>query len=168
MIREGSTRDSFTGKAGQMAVLAELLARQCNVAVPEVDEGEDVLAFILDDPDVTRVQVKTANAERLKEAGRYAARVSVPLAQLHARTRMDLYYVLAIRLEDRWVDFILISRTNLYRASARGLGYVNRNAGELQLYLSFAPDEVICSGQSWQAARNAWTVLPVMARSTQS
>ena len=164
MIREGTTRDVYTGKAGQMAVLAELLSRQCNVAVPEVDEGEDVLAFALDDPEVTRIQVKTANAETLKEAGRYSAKVSVPLEQLETRSRMELYYIFAIRIEDRWVDFILITRTLLRRSSARGVGYFNRRAGELQLYLSFGPDDVTCSGQSWQASRNNWSLLPMIAK----
>ena len=167
MIREGSTRDTYTGKSGQMAVLAELLSRQCNVAVPEVDEGEDVLAFALDEPDVTRIQVKTANAERLKEAGRYAARVSVPLEQLETRSRVELYYIFAIRVEDRWVDFILITRTLLHRLSARGVGYLNRRAGELQLYLSFGPDEVTCSGQSWQSSRNAWSILSTIVKPAQ-
>jgi hypothetical protein len=167
MIREGSTRDTYTGKSGQMAVLAELLSRQCNVAVPEVGEGEDVLAFALDEPDVTRIQVKTANAERLKEEGRYAAKVSVPLEQLETRSRVELYYIFAIRVEDRWVDFILITRTLLHRLSSRGVGYLNRRAGELQLYLSFGPDEVTCSGQNWQSSRNAWSILPTIVEPAQ-
>lgn len=33
----------YTGRAGQMAVMAEFLIRGYNVAVPEVDVGDDIL-----------------------------------------------------------------------------------------------------------------------------
>lgn len=168
MIREGNMRDAYTGKAGQMAVLAELLARQCNVAVPEIDEGEDVLTFVRRAPDVFRIQVKTANAEPLKEAGRYSAHVNIPLEQLNAQSLEELYYAFAVRLGESFVDFVLIARTELRRWRVRGVGYLNQRAGELQLYLSFGPNEVTCSGQSWQAFRNAWAVLPVVATTTQT
>jgi hypothetical protein len=165
MIREGSTRDTYTGKSGQMAVLAELLSRKCNVAVPEVDEGEDVLAFALDEPDVTRIQVKTANAERLKDEGRYAARVSVPLEQLRDPLQRVLFYLFANRLNDQWSDFVVISRADLReRNESGGMGYVHPRARELQLYLSFSPDALACSGQDLQPYRNAWGRLPVLGR----
>ncbi len=161
MIREGSTRDLYTGRAGQLALLAELLVRRCNAAIPEVDVGEDVLAFVVDEPEVGRLQVKTATAEPLKTEGCYAARVSVPLGQLQFRSRVLLYYVFAVRLGERWSDFLIIPRAQLHRMSAAETGYLNSRAGELQLYFSFSPDEVTCSGQSWQRYRNAWQTIPV-------
>lgn len=168
MTREGSTRDSYTGRSGQLAVLTELLARRCNVAIPEVDEGEDVLAFVLDEPDVTRIQVKTATAKRLKQKGKYAARVSVPLAQVEAEPLTPLHYVFAIRLEDRWSDFVILSRDELSDLNQfYGVGYINQKAGELQLYLSFSPTSLTCSGQDLQPYRNAWDRLPVMQRRPQ-
>jgi hypothetical protein len=161
MIRQGTSRDTYTGKAGQMAVQAELLARQCNVAVPEVDEGEDVFTFVFREPDVTRIQVKTATAERLQEARRYAAKVSVPLEQLHDDGHMELYYVFAIRLDNLWVN--VVSRTELNAWSTDGgMGYVNLRARELQLYLSFSPDALVCSGRDLQPYRNAWERLPIL------
>jgi hypothetical protein len=165
MIRQGTTRDTYTGKSGQMAVQAELLARQCNVAVPEVDEGEDVFTFVFRDPDVTRIQVKTANAERLKEAGRYAAKVSVPLEQLRDPFEGELFYIFAIRLSDQWSDFVVIRRADLReRHESEGVGYIHLRAQELQLYLSFSPDALVCSGQDFQPYRNAWARLPVLGR----
>jgi hypothetical protein len=161
VTREGTRRDDYTGRGGQMAVLAELLLRRINVAVPEIDEGEDVLAFVVREPEVTRVQVKTANAEALKEEGRYAARVSVPLEQLQARSKVLLFYIFAIRLGEQWSDFMILPRVDLHLQSRDlEVGYVNRAAGELQLYLSFSPQTVQCSGQDWQRYRNAWANLP--------
>jgi hypothetical protein len=162
MIREGTTRDLYTGRGGQLATLAELLLRHCNVAIPEVDEGDDALVFVTDEPDVARLQIKTATAELLKAEGCYAARVSVPLAQLHARESTRLHYVFAIRLGERWSDFVIVARHELVAASGLGLGYVNKRAGELQLYLSFSPDGLRCSDQDWSRYRNAWASLGVV------
>ena len=60
--RQRGTDDSFTGRAAQFAVMAELLRLRCNVAVPEVDLGTDLFAFRDEHEDVTRVQVKACTA----------------------------------------------------------------------------------------------------------
>jgi len=40
-----STQRVYTGHSGQLAVMAELLVRQVNAAVPHVDLGTDLFAF---------------------------------------------------------------------------------------------------------------------------
>ena len=50
------------GKSGQLAVMSELLLRGYNVAMPEVDVGDDVFVVRDEEESVTRVQVKSANA----------------------------------------------------------------------------------------------------------
>jgi hypothetical protein len=54
----------YVGRAGQMAVMAEFLARGYNVAVPEVDIGDDIFVVKDDSGDYSRVQVKAAVATR--------------------------------------------------------------------------------------------------------
>ncbi|HYT88567.1 MAG TPA: hypothetical protein VEL76_07650 [Gemmataceae bacterium] len=153
----------YTGRAGQLAVMAELLHRGCNVADPEVDVGEDLLTYRNGETQIVHVQVKTANAEALKEPGRYAARVSVPLEQLKAEDRPPLHYIFPVRLADRWADFLIIGRAELFLLSrSHGIGYRNERAGELQLYLSFGPESVLCSSRDMQPYRNAWESLPVL------
>ena len=49
----------------------------------------------------------------------YAARVSVPLAQMLEPDESDLYYVFAIRLADVWSDFVILSRSELDLQSER-------------------------------------------------
>lgn len=168
MTRTGTSKDSFTGRAGQLAVLSELLIRGVNVAIPEVDEGEDTLAFVRDDVGIDRIQVKTAVAVSLKTAGNYSARVSVPLAHLDDRDRIDLFYVFAVRLEDAWSDFVILSRRELVRQQRKArVGHVNTRAGELQLTLSFSLAALTCSEQDWTPFRNAWQTLPVLQRRSQ-
>jgi hypothetical protein len=143
--------------------MAELLHRGCNVADPEVDVGEDFFTFRNGETAIDRVQVKTANADALKEPSRYAARVSVPLKQLHTGDRPPLHYIFPIRLGDRWTDFMVIGRAVLALLSRfKGVGYENLRAEELQLYFSFSPESVLCSDHDMQPYRNAWGLLPVL------
>ena len=167
MTREGTTRDSYTGRGGQLAVVTELLMRGVNAAIPEVDEGEDTLAFVGNDPEIDRVQVKTATAVLLKTEGCYSARVSVPLASLQRRDDVPLIYVFAVRLGDAWSDFVIIPRRELLSQSRAEVGHLNRRASELQLYLSFSPTGLSCSERDWSGFRNAWATLPVLQRRSQ-
>ena len=45
-----------------MAVMAEFLARGYNVAVPEVDRGDDLFVVRDDNGELSRIQVKSASA----------------------------------------------------------------------------------------------------------
>ena len=67
-------QDLYTGCSGQSAVMSEFLIRGYNVAVPEVDIGDDL--FVVHDiaGSFWRVQVKTANGKHLKLGG-YSAQL---------------------------------------------------------------------------------------------
>jgi hypothetical protein len=155
---------AYTGRSGQLAVMAELLARGCNVAIPEIDVGEDLFAFQDGQRAVDRIQVKAANGKTLKEPGSYAADVSVPLTQLRALDDPELYYVFPVRLDDLWTDFVIVIRPDLNALHEnKGVGYENRKAGELQLHFTFGPVAALsCSGEDLQLFRNAWERLPVL------
>ena len=62
--RQRGTEDSFTGRAAQLAVVAELLRLRCNAAIPEIDLGTDVFAFKEDREEVVRLQVKACMVPR--------------------------------------------------------------------------------------------------------
>src|SRR5438105_464257 len=106
-------RRAYTGRSGQMAVMAELLDVGCNVAIPEVDVGRDLFAFQDEEEGVTHILVKTAGkAKLLAEEGSYSAQIDLPLDQL-INTDSGLYYVFAIRLRGKWMVFIVIERDRL-------------------------------------------------------
>jgi len=52
----------YLGSAGQTWVMSEFLARGYNVAVPEVDRGDDLFVVQDESGDFDRIQVKTACA----------------------------------------------------------------------------------------------------------
>ncbi len=157
-------RALYTGSAGQAAVMSEFLIRGYNVAVPAVDRGDDLFVVEDDSGSLHRVQVKTANARPLKAAG-YAAQFSLPLRQLGDPQTPDLNYVLAVRHADRWSDFMIIPREDLYREHrVHGIGSVI--AGDkpsLQVYLSFRSGVVACSGRDLRIYRNNFAVWPPIA-----
>jgi hypothetical protein len=158
-------RRAYTGRSGQLAVMAELLDRGCNVALPEVDVGRDLFAFQDEEAGVTHIQVKTAGQARaLRTEGAYSAQIDVPLEQLNLPDVPPLYYLFAMRLRGRWADFIIISRDVLRAlrvAQDVGSEYTGTDGKAfLKLRFQFRPDGVTCSGTSFQAYRNAWEMLP--------
>lgn len=63
--------------------MAELLLLKCNVAIPEVDEGTDLFAFIERRPEVARLQVKTTRAKKYRSEVGFSAMFNIPVKELH-------------------------------------------------------------------------------------
>jgi hypothetical protein len=147
-----------------MAVMAELLVRGVNVAKPEIDVGEDLLAFQDGHRAVDRIQVKTATKVKRLKRGGYAAAVNIDLEQLRNLDDPELYYIFPVRLDGRWTDFIVISRADLRALhETEEIGYENRKLSELQLHLTFGDElSLVCSDQDLSTYRNAWERLPVL------
>lgn len=153
---------TYVGHSGQMAVMAELLFLECNVAIPEVDYGTDVFAFHDEREEVARIQVKTARGERYKTEEGYRAQFDLPMKQLLRPNRPPLYYVLATRLADRWADFLIVSRprlSELWNGPLR-FGTPNKASGNLVLTVQFRPTNVLCGEVDLTSYRNAWDTLP--------
>jgi hypothetical protein len=143
-----------------MAVIAELLIRRCNAAIPEVDVGMDVFAFLDEREEVARIQVKTAQGEKYKRGDGYSAQFSIPLKQLEQPDKPPLYYVLATRLEERFADFIVIGRSQLwdYWDSPKRFGTRDKE-GNLVLTVQFR-ERVLCGEVDLTDFRGAWNILP--------
>src|SRR5262245_26715242 len=123
----------YTGKSGQMAVMAEFLRRGYNVAIPEIDIGEDIFVVRDSDGDLSRVQVKAAIAKGKK---RVSGTFNVPLAQLRRLHEPELFYVFTLHHNGLWREFVVIPRDRLEALhDVDGVGHIS---GEnLVLYFSF-------------------------------
>jgi hypothetical protein len=137
-----ATQRKYTGYSGQMAVMAELLFQGCNAAVPVIDVSMDVFAFRDDRDEFARIQVKSAQGTPYKRGGGYRARFNLSLEQLRDPDRPPLYYALAVRLEDHWISFLVISRTRLWEYWRRSRPFPTSNPewGEVALRLKYRPD----------------------------
>lgn len=151
-----SRKNLYTGRAGHLAVMAELLLRGWNTAIPEVDVGDDIFVVHDTDGSLRRVQVKTtATAKPLKNRPGYTSRFKVPLLQLETPKFPDITYVFAVRICDRWDAFVVIDRDDLYREHQKhGIGSKYENS--LELRLRFEGTRIICSRHDLSQYRNDW------------
>ena len=124
--------------------------------------GEDLFAFRSGAVEVARIQVKTARTRRYARKAGYPARFGIPMKQLREPEPPMLYYALAVRLEDGWGDFLVISRARLNELwnGSTPFGRENAASGNLELDLVFEPGHVWCGTVDLQAHRNAWETLP--------
>jgi hypothetical protein len=146
------------GKAGQLAVMAEFLLRGYNVAMPEVDIGDDI--FVVHDLEgqLWRIQVKTAIGKRTQRGHR--GKFAVARGQLRTARRPELFYVLALRRGPAW-EYAIGSRRELFTEhDTFGAGSVS---GDNVIFaLHFTETTVICSSRDWQPWRNNWAEWPIL------
>ncbi|HKI37595.1 MAG TPA: hypothetical protein VKA46_37410 [Gemmataceae bacterium] len=151
-------QSGYVGKAGQLAAMAEFLLRGYNVAMPEVDVGDDI--FVVEDQEgqFWRIQVKAAIGKRRRYG--YSGKFAVSLQQLYTPKKPDLFYVFALRAGDRW-EFVVIPRETLKGLhNVAGIG--NVVAGHLILNCRLTATRALCSGIDLQAHRNNWDEWPVI------
>jgi hypothetical protein len=101
----------YFGKAGHLFVMAEFLLRGWNVAIPEVDEGDDIFVVKHEDGKLIRVQVKTANAKMLSDG--FLATFSIGIQQLTDISKEDIVYVFLVRKNNDWISPLIITREDL-------------------------------------------------------
>ena len=132
----------YLGRAGHLTVMSEFLIRGWNVAIPEVDIGDDI--FVVQDENGTlqRVQVKTsASTER---ANSFSGQFNIPLSQLKNLSDILIHFVFIVRHFDKWTTPIIIRQDFLLDH------YENHNIGSehdghLILYFSYSENKVECS-----------------------
>lgn len=152
--------NSYIGKAGHLAVMAEFLLRGWNVAIPEVDTGDDI--FVVQDENGTlrRVQVKTSLAtERIKG---FSGQFQIPVKQLRNIRDVLVHYVLIVRHKDKWTTPIIIPQDIL-------LDYFENNdigsehEGYINLYFSYWGDKVECSRLDMSKHVGDYSDFPILA-----
>jgi hypothetical protein len=149
----------YVGRAGQLAVMAEFLWRGLNVALPEVDIGEDVFVVKDETGELWRIQVKTATA--YPQRGGYSAQFNVSLGQLRNPRTPDLIYIFATRSSAGWEPFIIIDRKILQvEHEDQSVGSVS--GGQLVLRFSAQGSTLSCSGRDFYPFLSNWSRWPVI------
>ncbi|HVX01096.1 MAG TPA: hypothetical protein VHA52_11795, partial [Candidatus Babeliaceae bacterium] len=72
--------NSYLGKAGHLNVMSEFLMLGWNVAIPEVDIGDDIFVVQDDNGTLRRVQVKTSTST--VRTGSFSGQFSVSVKNL--------------------------------------------------------------------------------------
>lgn len=150
----------YLGKAGQFIVMGELLSRGWNVAVPEVDKGDDIFVVRDENGEFTRVQVKTAYAKGNKTNG-FSAQFNIPLKQLKTAVTPQLVYIFVIRFNEKWQDFIIISREQLEEEFVvNNVGTKQVKDNKLVLTIRLKGSSYVCSNQNWDVYKNNFSWWP--------
>ncbi len=133
----------YLGKAGHLTVMSEFLTRGWNVAIPEVDIGDDIFVVQDDNGTLRRVQVKTS-ASTIRQSS-FSGQFNVPLPQLKNITNIPVHYVFIVRHNSGWTKPVIIRQDYLLdHWQTDKIGSVHENS--LNLYFSYSTDTVECSG----------------------
>lgn len=133
----------YLGKAGHLTVMSEFLTRGWNVAIPEVDIGDDIFVVQDDNGTLRRVQVKTSTST-VRQSG-FSGQFNVPLSQLKNIANIPVHYVFIVRHQNQWTKPVLIRQDYLLNHCQNDkIGSVHE--GNLSLYFSYSTDKIECSG----------------------
>lgn len=141
-----------------MTVVAKLLHRGYNVAVPEVDRGDDL--YVVDERtgEMARVQVKSATGKGKK---RVAGAFNISLAQLETPRQPELIYVLVLYRDGGWRDYLVIPRDELHRLHfVQRVGHLTDHGRRVVLHITFTSESVVCNGVSLDQYRENWQMWP--------
>ena len=132
----------YLGKAGHLTVMSEFLTRGWNVAIPEVDIGDDIFVVQDDNGTLRRVQVKTSTSKLRQNS--FSGQFNVPLNQLRNLANIPVHYVFIVRHNDQWTKPVLIRQDYLLDHFQKDkIG--TKHDGNLILYFSYSTDKVECS-----------------------
>ncbi len=149
----------YLGKAGHFHVMAEFLCRGWNVAIPEVDVGDDIFVVRDADGEFARVQVKTSTGTARQNG--FSAKFSLSIEQLKQEFRPELTYVFLARWNGKWSRLLLISRQKLlehFKLNQIGTAYKDN----LTLYFSFQSNQVLCSETDFTAYLDNFSNFPLI------
>jgi hypothetical protein len=149
----------YLGKAGHLIVMSEFLLRGWNVAIPEIDIGDDI--FVVQDESGTlrRVQVKTSSSKTRKNG--FSGRFKIPLKQLRNIGDVPVHYVFVVRNLDKWTKPIIIRQDFLLNHFENNkFGSVHDEM--LSLYFSYSAENVECSKLSLTQYTEDFTDFPIL------
>jgi len=136
--------NQYLGKAGQLTVMSEFLTRGWNVAIPEVDIGDDIFVVQDDNGTLRRVQVKTSTSKNRKSG--YSGQFNVSVRNLRNITNIFVHYIFIVRHNNEWSKRVIIRQDDL-------LDHFENNKvgseadGNITFYFSYTGNKVECSGQ---------------------
>lgn len=133
----------YLGKAGHLAVMSEFLIRGWNVAIPEVDIGDDIFVVQDDNGTLRRVQVKTSTSTARQNS--FSAQFNIPLTQLRSIASILVHYVFVVRHNDQWTKPVII-RQDYLLDHFRNNNIGTEHNSNLNIYFSYSTDKVECSG----------------------
>ena len=138
--------------------MSEFSLRGYNVAIPQIDEGDDVFVVNNTSGAMWRIQVKTARPRSQKKSSSYqfhvkASSISTPLTP-------DLHFTFLLRHQDRW-RFLVIDRAVLHNyVVSQNLGTATKAGYRMFTVVLHNDGRAICSGHNLSHHLENWATWP--------
>jgi hypothetical protein len=157
-----ASRNQYVGRAGQLAVMGELAWRGYNIAIPEIDIGDDVFAVNDATGHMWRLQVKTATEKPQKNSNKYQFKVKATAMTL--RQTPDLHFVFAMRGENGW-QFLIMDRMILSNyVKTQNVGTPADKERFRRFDIILRPDgSAKCAGVEWRHHLGDWSTWPPLS-----
>ena len=149
----------YLGKAGHLTVMSEFLTRGWNVAIPEVDIGDDIFVVQDDNGTLRRVQVKTSTSTQGQQT--YKGQFNVRLSQLRNISNIPVHYIFIVRHNDGWSKPVIIRQDYLLDHWENSkIGSVYRE--NLNLHFTYSDRKVKCSNIDLSQYISDFTDFPII------
>ncbi|MFG6892090.1 hypothetical protein ACGYTX_08375 [Burkholderia pseudomallei] len=102
----------YVGKAGHLAVTGELCLRGYNVAMPEIDKGDDIFVVRDDSGAMWRLQVKTSLGSK-PSARRWRYQFRIRNSAIQNSQTPELHFVFVMRKGRRTWRYLIMDRAVL-------------------------------------------------------
>lgn len=137
--------------------MSEFLILGWNVAIPEVDIGDDIFVVQDDNGTLRRVQVKTSTSTIRKDG--FSGQFSISVSNLRNITNILVHYVFLVRNEGGWSKPVIIRQDYLLDKFENNKVGSEAN-GNITFYFSYTHGVVECSGQDFTKYINDFTDFP--------
>lgn len=113
MAKAKNNHHLYLGRAGHLASMSECLSRGWNVAIPEVDVGEDIFVVEDETSNLVKVQVKSATGKKIKKG--FKSQFIIPEKQINNTSKKgnDLRFIFVTRYNGIWQPFVIMTRKEL-------------------------------------------------------
>ena len=151
------SRTHYIGKAGHLAVMGELALRGYNVAMPEIDKGDDIFVVQDNSGAMWRLQIKTSLGSAQRTSTRYQFKIRETSIQ-NPQTP-ELHFVFTMRHNARW-RFLVMDRAVLRNyVSSQNLGSLYKDHRQIVITLHHN-DTATCSKQDLTNHLGDWNTWP--------
>jgi hypothetical protein len=149
--------NQYLGKAGHLAIMSEFLMLGWNVAIPEVDIGDDIFVVQDDNGTLRRVQVKTSTSTSRKDS--FSGQFNVSVKNLQNISNIPVHYVFIVRHNDEWSKPVIIRQDYLLNHFEND-NVGSESKGNIMFYFSFTKGKAECSGQDFTKYIKDFTDFP--------
>lgn len=149
--------NQYLGKAGHLTIMSEFLMLGWNVAIPEVDIGDDIFVVQDDNGTLRRVQVKTSTATVRKDG--FSGQFSVSVKNLRTISNILVHYIFIVRHNDEWSKAVII-RQDYMLDHFENNNVGSEAKGNITFYFSYTNATVECAGQNFTKYIRDFTDFP--------